>query len=260
MTKLFKDRKKKILAIILAEGLAVVLMLGLVLSSVAAETEEEAEPSPIGEQLTTELNVKMIEADLDVSKNAEPVLEVAKAEKERQDKIDYFLDIMNSLGHRCASNNFKYGNAGSKNTYSSALHSNKLTNCARFVSWGMQELGVLPYGKTFWLDSGINGNATSIIKNSSTFEVYYPKTKTSNVDLQPGDILGYKLGGGQHTMIYAGRDANGNRLYYSAGGGDVSSKSYGPKAMNWYNGRTLHVLIRINWDNVELPEGWNDEE
>ena len=43
--------------------------------------------------------------------------------------------------------------------------------------------------------------------------------------LEPGDIVGWKT----HTCVYAGKDSNGNMLWYTAGGSDVSSKNLGPR-------------------------------
>ena len=123
----------------------------------------------------------------------------------------------------------------------SAALKNKKTNCATFVSYGLQEIGVLPKGKYIWLDTKIHGSGKAIIKKKA--HVAYPKVRPSKAGLRKGDICGFA--NKPHTMVYAGKDKKGHMLWYSAGGSDVKPKNLGPKRKKSYENRKVYVRIRL---------------
>ena len=123
---------------------------------------------------------------------------------------------------------------------SSALK-NKRTNCATYVSFALQSIGVLPKGKYIWLDTKIHGTGKNIIKKKA--KIAYPRKKWKQAKLKPGDICGFAHK--PHTMVYVGKDKNGHALWYSAGGSDVKPKNLGPKRKQKYENRTVYVRIRL---------------
>ena len=156
-----------------------------------------------------------------------------------------FLYYLYNMEKQYKEHHFRYNGGASLGSYEHSLATSRLTNCAQFVSWAMQDYGLLPHGQCIWLSTRINGKGASYIKNSDQVEVMYPGRSTASLDLQPGDICGYAWRkGGVHTMVYVGRDASGQRLWYSAGPGDVADSYVGPRHKNSYNNRTVHVLIR----------------
>lgn len=166
----------------------------------------------------------------------------------REKRVADFLNALDSLADRIIANNFWYSNSNNSKTYEGALKKRKVTNCALYVSWACQEAGLIPYGKTFWCNTRIHG-ALGALQASPYLEISYPRCKVSQLDLQPGDILGWT----QHTTVYAGKDANGNNLWYSAGG-DGGHKSGGkcwfdnsmrPKVRHFYDNHRVEILIRI---------------
>lgn len=117
----------------------------------------------------------------------------------------------------------------------------KRTNCATFISFGLQEIGILPKGKYIWLDKKIHGTGRNIIKKKA--KIAYPRKKWKQAKLKPGDICGFA--NKPHTMVYVGKDKNGHALWYSAGGSDVKPKNLGPKRKQKYENRTVYVRIRL---------------
>lgn len=145
--------------------------------------------------------------------------------------------------------NFRYSTSNLKYTLSAAVKSDHRIDCAHYVSFAMQALNILPSGKYIWLNRHINGNGASYIKKSNLVTITYPNKLPSKCNLKPGDICGwgYTVNGveGQHTMVYAGKDAKGNYLWYTGGTSDVNNESYGPKQKPTYMKRNLNVLIRL---------------
>ncbi len=156
-----------------------------------------------------------------------------------------FLYYLYNMEKQYKEHNFHYNGGASLGSYEHSLATSRLTNCAQFVSWAMQDYGLLPHGECIWLSTTINGKGANYIKNSDQVEVMYPGRSTASLDLQPGDICGYAWKKGSvHTMVYVGKDSSGQRLWYSAGPGDVADSYVGPRHKNSYNNRTVHVLIR----------------
>lgn len=132
-------------------------------------------------------------------------------------------------------------NANNPCTSLSSALKHKRTNCATFISFGLQEIGILPKGKYIWLDKKIHGTGKNIIKKKA--KIAYPHKKWKQAKLKPGDICGFA--NKPHTMVYVGKDKNGHALWYSAGGSDVKPKNLGPKRKKKYENRTVYVRIRL---------------
>lgn len=132
-------------------------------------------------------------------------------------------------------------NANNPCTSLSSALKHKRTNCATFISFGLQEIGILPKGKYIWLDKKIHGTGRNIIKKKA--KIAYPRKKWKQAKLKPGDICGFA--NKPHTMVYVGKDKNGHALWYSAGGSDVKPKNLGPKRKHKYENRTVYVRIRL---------------
>ena len=159
-----------------------------------------------------------------------------------------FLEILNRMGKEMAKMGFRYSTSNLPLTYAKAKQVKK-TDCAHYVSYAMQELGLLPYGQYIWLNKHINGNGASAVKNSSVLKVTYPNKLPKDCGLVPGDIVGYgyTVNGveGQHTQVYAGKNSLGQMVWYSGGTSDVNGGNFGPKVKPSYANRKVNVLIRI---------------
>lgn len=109
-------------------------------------------------------------------------------------------------------------------------------NCIGPAKWALEELGLLPEGSTFYgstegtfrmpsgqsrrkllskMDQISDGGAIGMTLNEAVKEG----------KLQPGDILNLSSSTYNHSVVYAGTDANGHPLVYD-GGGEAEKQGY----------------------------------
>lgn len=112
---------------------------------------------------------------------------------------------------------FHYSVNGGKGTYRKSKEKRRVTNCAIYVSWALQDAGIIKKGQVFWIDKGgaIRGKRKTCITRNSKLKVFHPHKKAKHAGLKKGDICGWDSH--IHTAVYAGRDAKGRTLWYSAG-------------------------------------------
>lgn len=150
------------------------------------------------------------------------------------------------IGRKFKARRMRYTIHDLETTLSGALRTRE-TDCAHYVSFGLQELGILPAGQYIWLDKGINGNGADDIQKSKKVKISKPNKYWYELNLHIGDVVGYGYKGGQHTQMFAGTDGSGNPLWCSAGTTDVKNQSYGPKRKTTYEKRKINVLIRLTF-------------
>ena len=155
-------------------------------------------------------------------------------------KADKLLKELKIVAQKLIKAGVKY-NANNPCTSLSSALKHKRTNCATFISFGLQEIGVLPKGKYIWLDTKIHGSGSSRIRKKA--KIAYPRKSWKYAKLKKGDICGFA--NKPHTMVYAGKSKSGYPLWYSAGGSDVKAKNYGPKRKKSYEKRKIYVRIRL---------------
>lgn len=163
---------------------------------------------------------------------------------DRQKTADKLLQSLEEISRDCIRHRFTYSNDDTRVTYKGALRSNRRINCAAYVSWAMQEAGLIKGKHVIWLDRKIKGSAEAL--NMDAVTVLYPDLYTESCRFHPGDICGWKLKSGQHTMVYAGLDKYGHQLWYTAGRDDVSVENYGPKRRISFDHKPVNIVIRIN--------------
>lgn len=112
---------------------------------------------------------------------------------------------------------FHYSVNGGKGTYRKSKETRRVTNCAIYVSWALQDAGIIKKGQVFWIDKGgaIRGKRKTCITKNSKLKVLHPHKKAKHAGLKKGDICGWDSH--IHTAVYAGKDAKGRTLWYSAG-------------------------------------------
>lgn len=112
---------------------------------------------------------------------------------------------------------FRYSVNGGKGSYRRSKETRRVTNCALYVSWALQDAGIIKKGQVFWIDKGgaIRGKRKTCITKNSKLKVLHPHKKAKHAGLKKGDICGWDSH--IHTAVYAGRDAKGRTLWYSAG-------------------------------------------
>lgn len=124
---------------------------------------------------------------------------------------------------------FHYSVNGGKGSYRKSKEKRRVTNCAIYVSWALQDAGIIKKGQVFWIDKGgaIRGKRKTCITKNNKLKILHPHKKAKHAGLKKGDICGWDSH--IHTAVYAGRDAKGRTLWYSAGR-DGGAKKNG----KWY--------------------------
>ena len=112
---------------------------------------------------------------------------------------------------------FHYSVNGGKGSYRKRKEKRRVTNCAIYVSWALQDAGIIKKGQVFWIDKGgaIRGKRKTCITKNNKLKILHPHKKAKHAGLKKGDICGWDSH--IHTAVYAGRDAKGRTLWYSAG-------------------------------------------
>lgn len=112
---------------------------------------------------------------------------------------------------------FHYSVNGGKGSYRKSKEKRRVTNCAIYVSWALQDVGIIKKGQVFWIDKGgaIRGKRKTCITKNNKLKILHPHKKAKHAGLKKGDICGWDSH--IHTAVYAGRDAKGRTLWYSAG-------------------------------------------
>lgn len=159
---------------------------------------------------------------------------------------DKFIDTLDAYGKEIEAS-FKYSNTNSKTTWAEAKK-NHIVNCARYVSWALQAVGILPSGKCIYCTTSLLGTGAATIKSSSKVTLSKPGKTTISMakagQLKRGDIVMYT--NGKHTMVV--RDVNkttGVVHYYTAGSSDVGVKNVRNRRRAEYDSRKVSYLIRI---------------
>jgi|GEM_PF-1374166 len=150
-------------------------------------------------------------------------------------------------GHKLADAGVRYSQASPPATLAGAIRE-KRTDCAHYVSFALQDEGLIPKGQYIWLDKSIHGSGADDIKASKRVRIQYNLGKSAKqIRLPIGAIVGYgyTIRGvkGQHTQMIAGYTSAGNPLFMSGGVSDVNGKNYGPKRKTTYENREIDVLI-----------------
>mgnify|MGYP005778585253 CR=1 FL=1 len=161
--------------------------------------------------------------------------------------VEGWFQVCEKVGKDLVDYGFSYGNRN-MSTLSASIKKGRKSNCASYVSWCLQEFGILNKGETFYTKRG------RIIKK---FKSWHGKVKiirmNKRVDkakLKPGDIVGW--GDMIHTNIYAGKNANGEKLWYDGGSAAADTgrvrwyeSPHKKRTYKYLNKHRIAVVIRI---------------
>ena len=141
-----------------------------------------------------------------------PVSVEAKASDYSQD-IGGWLEACQKVGKDLTKYNFTYG-SHSKSTFAKSVKNGRKANCASYVSWCLQEFGVVGEGDTLYTKGG------KLVTRFDTWQrrvkIIKVKKKAGKVtNLKPGDIVGWK--DIVHMNIYAGENSYGEKLWLDGG-------------------------------------------
>ena len=166
-----------------------------------------------------------------------PISVQAKASDYTRD-VEGWLQSCQKVGNDLTKYNFTYG-SHSKSTFANSVKNGRKANCASYVSWCLQEFGILKKGQTFYTDRG------RLIKRFKSWkgkvEIIQINKKAGKVkNLKPGDIVAW--GDITHTNIYAGQNAQGEKLWLDGG----SAATYESGARRYYRADKIMTYDYLN--------------
>lgn len=148
-----------------------------------------------------------------------------KYEPVKKTKIQKFCDELYRLAP-IIEKQLSYSNDdGNCHTWEDALKYKKC-NCAKYISYALQNVGLIPKGLTFyWYHSKTlkPAKAKEHFLNSKDWKVTYPNRVMKASELKVGDIVGWHSSSSQHTCAIVGKDANGNFIWASGGSSDMKN-------------------------------------
>lgn len=126
----------------------------------------------------------------------------------------------------------------------------KKCNCAKYINFAMQNVGMLPIGTTFyWYHTGTlkPAKGKTYLTTLGRYKITYPNRVMSKSELRVGDIVGWHTSNSQHTTAICGRDDEGNFIWASAGSGDMARKQLVARRDN-FTTHKIHCHIRYIGD------------
>lgn len=159
---------------------------------------------------------------------------------------------------------FVFYKSGASKSYKQAIKSkNYKCDCATYVSWCLQEYGILKEGQKFYSTGSLrySSGATkaNITKYAKIINVN-KKVKDYYKELQPGDICCY--GNPNHVNVYVGKTSDGSLIWDDAGPVTTYNKKQGSKFKKIENKvrtdsyskngkRVIRKIIRIDFSKVK---------
>lgn len=124
-----------------------------------------------------------------------------------------WLQACQKVGKKLTKHSFTYG-IRSRDTLKEGIEHGRKANCAAYVSWCLQEFGVVGEGDTLYTKGG------KLVTRFDTWQrrvkIIKVKKKAGKVtNLKPGDIVGWK--DIVHMNIYAGENSYGEKLWLDGG-------------------------------------------
>lgn len=137
---------------------------------------------------------------------------------------------------------FRYSATGNADSWTKAKK-HKTSNCATYINYVMQRMGLLKDGQQFWCNNGkVNYKGKGAKEQlNKVAKISHPKKEPKKCKLKRGDICGYS--NPAHTQAFFDYDKNGNALWYSYGPTDVHSKL--PRKRGNYNNKKIETIIRL---------------
>ena len=155
------------------------------------------------------------------------------------------LNALTAIEKGILKNHFTYDGKATYTTFNAALNGKKKVNCALFVTWALQKIGILPTNRRIWLGDGVNGNGAATLKKKCA--IYHPNKLWYHCGLHIGDGLGYQWGPSKqnkvHTMVLRGF-VNGRPKYATCGSSDIKAKDLSRPRIT-YDRKKVKTIFRI---------------
>lgn len=192
---------------------------------------------------------------------------VSKVELEIKSDAEEWLKTCEDMAKKL-NGKFRYYNYKSNpQSYQAAMkNKNYRCNCAEYVSYCLQEYGILKEGQSFYSNSNGNMVFKSTAKRNTTSKNLKKYANVITVNkrlkdyydkLQPGDICCYA----KHVNIFVGQDSNGSLIWDDAGPSATENKRVGSKFKKIQNrkrssysktsNKVIKKIIRIDFSKVK---------
>lgn len=155
------------------------------------------------------------------------------------------LNALRTYEKKIVNNHFTYNGKATYTTYLRALKGKKQVNCALYVTWALQKVGILPNNRRIWLGNGVNGSGAATLKKKS--KVMHPDKRWYRCYLHIGDVCGWQWGSSKknlvHTMVLRGFD-NGRPVWATCGSSDIKANDLTRKRATYEN-RNIKTICRL---------------
>ena len=134
--------------------IGIILVLDLVLVGALMKpvnADRKTEDYDAAAEISTSLNVAAMQAKLTVEDESKAVIKSGKAERTKTQGTEKWLDTRETLEGQIFAHGITSCWYHPASSYESAINGNHHVNCAAYVSWGRQRMGLLPHGTPFYI-------------------------------------------------------------------------------------------------------------
>lgn len=184
--------------------------------------------------VTLPVNVQAEEAETPAS-----TTQVEVKEKNNDYSLESWIATCQKVGRTLTKYHFRYG-AKSPKSLDAAIRGRRRCNCAAFVSWCMQEYGILNKGQVVYSKHGRVSKRYSSMNGK--VKIIKINRRPTQARLQAGDIVCWKSI--THICIYAGRNSEGKMTWID--GGSMGLKNNGRVHRYYCSADRLKVCSYLN--------------
>ena len=155
------------------------------------------------------------------------------------------LNALTTVEKGILRNHFTYNGKATYNTYNKALKGRKQVNCALYITWGLQKIGVLPTNRRIWLGDKVNGSGAATLRKRC--KVYHPNKLPKDTWVHIGDIVGFQWGSSRankvHTMVLRSFE-NGHPKWATCGSSDIRARDLS-RRRPMYEKKKVKTICRL---------------
>lgn len=155
------------------------------------------------------------------------------------------LNALTTVEKGVLRNHFTYNGKATYNTYNKALQGRKQVNCALYITWGLQKVGVLPTNRRIWLGDKVNGSGAATLRKRC--KVYHPNKLPKDTWFHIGDIVGFQWGSSKankvHTMVLRSFE-NGHPKWATCGSSDLKARDLS-RRRPMYEKKKVKTICRL---------------
>ena len=129
-------------------------------------------------------------------------------------EMDEWLGCLEGVATELTTNHFMYDEDAKKHSLEKAKNSTKTCNDSLYISWALQDFGLLPRNTILQLTDTISGNGAATL-DSSKVELKAVNNIPQSLNLEKGDICVFKKNDKYHAAVYKDTNSDGSIIWYS---------------------------------------------